>query len=832
MADKIKLLYYGDAPTCATGFAQVSKNILMGLHNTGRYEIQILGVNYWGDPHDYPFDIWPIGVNSKTGDPYGRQRAAELMRDLEYDVLFQIQDSFILSFMESAIPQLKAHGKKFGHVMYFPIDGHPKKSWIKAMNVADIPVTYTQYGRNKCIEVMPEIASKLLVVPHGTNPKDFYPAAEEDVKEFRKSYFKQNADKFIFTNVNRNQQRKDIPRTMLAFKEFKKRRPNSCLYLHCATKDMGHDLGVVAEEMGFILNTDVCFPGNFNPTNGYPIEVINMIYNASDAIISTTLGEGWGLCLHGSTRVMTTGGMLPIKDINVGQKVVVAGKSYNISGKVATAQSRNFKIELENHIIVDSSPEHKFVTYNRGHVPASELVSGDQLVIDKAVFYPDKKYTIDLSEFSGCHDDKFVWNKMGFSPLAQHSISTVMHHTGETKKIVETAIRFYDGRRGGEPSERVREVVFYLEEIDYSVPLVKLPRFIDFNADFARLLGYYTAEGSNEKGKAIEFCFHREEEEYISDVVSLCNRFFSHNPQIKTRDNKTEIRLRSSIVSKLFSFLCGIHAHNKKVPLLCLQQKNKATEFLKGYWRGDGTGDKWTFSFSTASPQLMSEVTWMLTGFGILPRLYKKSNPNDAWNIVVTGRDFNKFSSIMGLVVKHDTYKEKNWVEEKEKYFVVPIKSVEIEYIDDNYYDIQVDGKHHFIANGLLVHNSSTEAMSCKTPVIFPDNTSLREIIGDDRGFLVKSGASLSENFMQVKDNDVLRPMTNVGDMIDKMIFVHDNPEEVKKRVEAAYEWVSQNLVWEKYVVPQWDRIIQEAVKYKDIKQAQADNGVISGDDL
>ena len=85
MSSKIKLLFYGDAPTVATGFGTVTRNILTGLHATGKYDIQVLGVNYWGNPHTYPFPIWPIGIGSK--DPYGRQRAFDMMaKELDFDV--------------------------------------------------------------------------------------------------------------------------------------------------------------------------------------------------------------------------------------------------------------------------------------------------------------------------------------------------------------------------------------------------------------------------------------------------------------------------------------------------------------------------------------------------------------------------------------------------------------------------------------------------------------------------------------------------------------------------------------------------------------------------
>ena len=90
---KIKILAYLDSPSCATGFATVSRNILMGLYATGRYDIEILGINYWGDPHTLPMKIWPVGTN-KERDPYGRKKICGMISQMDYDVLFFLQEFF------------------------------------------------------------------------------------------------------------------------------------------------------------------------------------------------------------------------------------------------------------------------------------------------------------------------------------------------------------------------------------------------------------------------------------------------------------------------------------------------------------------------------------------------------------------------------------------------------------------------------------------------------------------------------------------------------------------------------------------------------------------
>lgn len=291
---KIKVVAYCDSPTCATGFGTVSRNIFEGLHKTGRYEIDIFGINYWGDPHDLPYKIWPTGVNNER-DPYGRQRITNLIPTRDFDLLFFLQDSFIMEFIPVVIPHLRMHRPKpFKSILYYPVDSVVKEPWAKNIMPADYLVAYSDFGRQETLKSAPE-RKDIRVIPHGVNTKEFFPLPAAVVKKFREQYFKHFSDKFIITNVNRNQQRKDIPRTINAFREFRKQVPESILYLHMSVKDQGWDLAEVVKSFELDITKDVIFPTNFGPNQGYPRDMVNLIYNASDVVVSTTLGEGFGL---------------------------------------------------------------------------------------------------------------------------------------------------------------------------------------------------------------------------------------------------------------------------------------------------------------------------------------------------------------------------------------------------------------------------------------------------------------------------------------------------------------------------------------------------------
>lgn len=104
---------------------------------------------------------------------------------------------------------------------------------------------------------------------------------------------------------------------------------------------------------------------------------------------------------------------------------------------------------------------------------------------------------------------------------------------------------------------------------------------------------------------------------------------------------------------------------------------------------------------------------------------------------------------------------------------------------------------------------ASIEAMATKTPVVYPNNTALPEILGyGERGVLVKSGETDNDFVIHPKQS-VLRPMTDVNDLVDKWEWVIHNKKEVAEMVEKAYQW-TKSLTWEK-VSKQFEEIFDRA---------------------
>ena len=125
------LLYWGDTPTVPTGFGNVALNILKRLYATGKYDIDIVGINYGGDPYDlnkYPYKIYPAvhalanDANLKN-DVYGYRKVVDLATTGRYDVIFILNDLFIVNRVMPYLLDVQKKlpkEKKFEIVYYFP----------------------------------------------------------------------------------------------------------------------------------------------------------------------------------------------------------------------------------------------------------------------------------------------------------------------------------------------------------------------------------------------------------------------------------------------------------------------------------------------------------------------------------------------------------------------------------------------------------------------------------------------------------------------------------------------------------------------------------------
>ena len=302
---RIPILVVGDA-AAPTGFARVLHSILDRVKH--KYEIHHLGVNYLGDPHEAD---WKIYLARLGGDVYGINRLQNLIEAAKPRLVFIVNDVWILG---RYAPILKKYKDKLKTVMYFPVDGDLIDSdFVKELDGVDQLVAYNQFGKRVMQQAINEVrrespdfkSSEIEVIPHGVDTQLFHPYSKKPAidginpgrlraKKALLPNTKDFLDSFIVLNANRNQPRKRIEITMQGFALFAENKPDNVkLYLHMGAEDVGWNLMSLARRYGIEGRLIISSTNKETPTDS--VKRLNMIYNACEVGINTSLGEGWGL---------------------------------------------------------------------------------------------------------------------------------------------------------------------------------------------------------------------------------------------------------------------------------------------------------------------------------------------------------------------------------------------------------------------------------------------------------------------------------------------------------------------------------------------------------
>lgn len=302
---KKKILVWSDSVVATTGFGRVADHILRALYRTGLYEVDQLAINHnvpFYDVKKYPYAISPAKLRDPR-DLYGHQAFLDALKLKDYDFVFVINDTFVVSKIGEKVNPIRQEllntGRKpFKLIYYYPIDCHLRPEWSGMLNAADISVAYTNFAATETEKVIGKRPHR--VIYHGVDTENFYPLPDRERKLHRNRFFGADDDTFVVVNINRNSMRKDVARNLYVFAEFKKKFPKSILYLHMLPRDAGGggtmvDLLAPMEELGLKTEKDVFFPRDLDPAAGYPVDILNQLYNCGDLYMSTHLGEGFGL---------------------------------------------------------------------------------------------------------------------------------------------------------------------------------------------------------------------------------------------------------------------------------------------------------------------------------------------------------------------------------------------------------------------------------------------------------------------------------------------------------------------------------------------------------
>lgn len=290
-----------------TGLTRVMHSIMRRLAD--RHEIHYLGIGYSGETvRDRGLTIHP--TNPKGGDVFAAFQAKRMIEEINPDLVFILHDIWVFEYYLGILGPYRDRLKIVG---YIPLDGNIINEEDAApLEHADRVVVYTQFARKEFEGAFERLRNKrggefpaVDVIPHGIDATHFYPfpdlldggfASPARAAAKRKVFgdFPDIEDSFIVLNASRPDGRKRIDLTIEGFAKFAADKPaNVRLCLHHAIMGEPEQVQISSLTQKFGLEKRL----HLNPLGGGVVDddKLNLLYNACDVGINTSMGEGWGL---------------------------------------------------------------------------------------------------------------------------------------------------------------------------------------------------------------------------------------------------------------------------------------------------------------------------------------------------------------------------------------------------------------------------------------------------------------------------------------------------------------------------------------------------------
>jgi DNA topoisomerase VI subunit A/intein/homing endonuclease len=259
-----------------------------------------------------------------------------------------------------------------------------------------------------------------------------------------------------------------------------------------------------------------------------------------------------------------------------------------------------YEIVLEGGYSTKVTGEHSLMVFDRHELKpklAGELKKGDLVAACSNVPNCPRYITkINLPELI-----------MKECPELAESVFVILNDKEGARALKETAGRI-------PPSAKLR---WGKSELQFPVEL-------DITPELCRLLGYYAAEGSIDKGGCC-ISFNSNEKEYIQDVINCVEKSWGCDAHVyNPHPSEAQIKFGGIFLAKIFerAFKVGREAGSKRVPpiIFNLPQELKI-EYLRGYFRGNGRLDKKKNSFislwsKTVSRELASGLIFLISQLG------------------------------------------------------------------------------------------------------------------------------------------------------------------------------------------------------------------------
>lgn len=250
------------------------------------------------------------------------------------------------------------------------------------------------------------------------------------------------------------------------------------------------------------------------------------------------------------------------------------------------------------------------------------------------------------------------------------------------------------------------------------------------STEMARLLGYYTAEGSITSDDYL--CFTCNKKDVLVAELASLNESLGCENQVGVYEHSASAEALNLILysKKLATTLkngAGRGVRNKRVPdEIFSSTTDLKLEFMAAWFNGDGWQDVKGMHWSTCSRTLSLDLQMLLAAIGVPASVYRIDHTSDLpcgqartgdgieYTVNVSNRYSNLFAGKCKAEVL-DVKAECTTVFITGDYLAVPVSDVRFVEDDTPVYDLTVEDDESFTAYGLAVHNCKVPFDTCSS---------------------------------------------------------------------------------------------------------------------
>jgi phosphoribosylformylglycinamidine synthase subunit PurL len=430
---------------------------------------------------------------------------------------------------------------------------------------------------------------------------------------------------------------------------------------------------------------------------------------------------------------------------------------------------RILKVKTAKGRTLEMTEDHLALVYENGKLiekTAKELITGNQIPIATdwtGTDFPASQ--LDLIKLLGdLRDD--IWVCYDFAEERMPAVQIAM------RSSIKTAVARHKYREKG---RYPLQTFLQLEKqfgLDRRLARLRLrsgkaneiPAIIDIDEDFARLIGYYLAEGcisANGTTDKIIWVFgnNESEKEYIADLSRILDKQ-GWRYSIRKTESTTSIWLSSWFLGKLFRNVLkiGSSSYEKVIPEVIEQQSPEIIdELLKGLFRGDGSVVHYPkrqtskMTWASVSRTLFEQVLIQLQAREIVCSIHSKPERQTliqgrshycrkAYYLEICDyRSLKKIKSWFSTSINKGLINELKKIEGtihsfpryKQRKGFATVKIVDIQQIERQtaVYDVEVEDTHNFVTSGGIITHNCFGVPTIGGEVVFDEAYNLNPLV-------------------------------------------------------------------------------------------------------